>query len=131
RHQGRWVFDTQGRFMLGYNIQNWEQVGFIGEDLLPGRANHPLYARAKSFSYGRSEDALSPVAELRTNLSYNVTDSIALKLGYTGTFANNISRAGNHVDYAFYDQGKVMGFRDAGNEQIMVNSVNFGIEITQ
>ncbi len=131
RHNGRWLFDTQGRFMLGYNIQNWSQVGFIGEDLTPGRPNHPLYARAKSFSYGRSEDALSPVAELRANLSYSVTDSVALKLGYTGTFANNISRAGNHVDYAFYDEGKVMGFRDAGNESIMVNSVNFGIEITQ
>lgn len=130
-HRGRWVFDSQGRFLLGYNIQNWDQVGFIGEDLLPGRANHPLFARAKSFSYGRNEDALSPVAELRANLSYHLTDSIALKLGYTGTFASNISRAGNHVDYAFYENGKVMGFRDAGNEEIMVNGVNFGIEITQ
>jgi hypothetical protein len=132
RHHGRWVFDSQGRFMLGYNVQNWDQVGFIGEDLIPGRDNHPLYARAKSFSYGKMEDALTPVGELRANLSYNLTDSVALKLGYTGTFVNNISRAANHVDYVFYDEaGKVMGFRDAGNEQMMVNGINFGIEITQ
>jgi hypothetical protein len=131
RHSGRWMFDSQGRFMLGYNAQDWDQIGFIGEDLTPTRPNHPLYMRAKSFSYGKFEDALSPVAELRANLSYHVTDSVSLKLGWTGTFANNISRASNHVDYALYENGKVMGFRDAGNEQILMNGVNFGIEIVQ
>jgi hypothetical protein len=131
RHSGRWMFDSQGRFMLGYNVQNWDQNGFIGEDLTPTRPNHPLFMRAKSFNYGKFEDAFSPVAEMRVNLSYHVTDSVSLKLGWTGTFANNISRAANHVDYVLYEDGKVMGFRDAGNEQMMMNGVNFGIEIVQ
>lgn len=133
RHQGRWRFDSQGRFMLGYNIQNWSQNGFIGGGIFPSDPNSPLYGRAKSFSYGRSEDDLSPMAELRANLSYHLTDSIALKVGWTGTFVDNIRRAGNHVDYAYNADGvgKVMGFRDAGSEQIFVNGVNFGVEIHQ
>jgi len=130
--RGRWTFQSKGKFLFGYNIRNWDQSGFIGEDLIPSQHNHPLFMRAKSFSYGKSDDDFSPVGELRLDLKYRVTDNVSLKAGWTGTFVDNIKRASTHVDYALYDEtGKVMGFTDGDTEELFANGVNFGIEIVQ
>ncbi len=129
--QGRWTFDSVGKLMLGYNIRNWQQVGFIGEDLTPSRPNHPLFLRAKSFSYGRNDGGFSPVSELRLNVNYRVTDNIRLKLGWTGTFADNIRRAASSVDYTLFENGNVLGFRDDGTQELFAHGLNIGFEVTQ
>ena len=33
----RWRIQTDARFMFGYNIANWDQVGLMGEELDSGR----------------------------------------------------------------------------------------------
>lgn len=129
--RGRWNVDSIGKVMFGYNIRDWKQRGFTAEDATPGRVNNPLYVVPQSFSYGRSDQGFSPVAELRLNLSYRLTDNIKAKVGYTGTFAGNIRRASTHVDYNLYENG-LMGFRDVNEqEEIFTQGVNIGIEIMQ
>ncbi len=130
--RGRWSLDSEGKFLFGYNVRDWTQQGFVAEDATPSRYNHPLFVVPHSFSYGRSDGGFSPTAELRLNLNYRLTDNIKLRLGYTGTFVNNIRRAASHVDYVLYENGNVMGFRDVNEgEDILSNGVNFGVEITQ
>ncbi len=130
--RGRWSLDSVGKFMFGYNIRDWEQTGTVAEDATPTRYNHPLYIVPHSFSRGRSDSGFSPAAELRLNLNYRLTDNIKLRLGYTGTFVNNIRRASTHIDYVLYEDGNVMGFRDVNEgEDIFSNGVNLGVEITQ
>ena len=129
--RGRWTLGSQGKFLWGYNIRDWSQVGFIGEDLTPSRPNHPLYLRPASFSYGKNDDDFSPAAELRLDLKYRLTDNINVQLGWTGTFVDNIRRASTNVDYALFANGKVMGFNNNGTEELFTQGVNLGIEITQ
>ncbi|MEQ8208714.1 MAG: BBP7 family outer membrane beta-barrel protein [Lacipirellulaceae bacterium] len=124
--RGRFLFDFNGRFMFGYNIQNMDQTAALGEDLIPGQHNHPLYFPPTVSNHGRQEEDFAPLVEIRANASYQVTKALALKLGYTGTFVDNIRRASQHVRYRLPD----MGFRDdAGTQNIFVNGVNGGFEV--
>ncbi|WP_425399328.1 BBP7 family outer membrane beta-barrel protein [Aeoliella sp.] len=132
RHKrGRWTIESDGKFMFGYNIQDWTQTGFIMEGAVPARVNSTYFLRGKSFSYGKATNEFSPVGELRLNAKYRLTDNIDVRLGWTGTFVDNVRRAGVAVDYALYDDGRVMGFRDAGTQDIFSTGVNVGVEIRQ
>ena len=59
--------------MFGYNIADWDQIGLMGEDLIPGALNRPLYARPTAFSHGLREQEFAPVGELRVHASYHFT----------------------------------------------------------
>jgi hypothetical protein len=124
QQRGRWSGTVNGRFTFGYNISNWDQDGFIGEDLTPGAPNHPLYLRAHSFKYGRRDDDFSPIAEMRMEVAYHVTRSVALKAGWTGMYVGNIYRASTHIRYHIPN----MGFLLRDPEHVLINGVNGGIE---
>jgi hypothetical protein len=126
RH-GRWTTGVDGRFMFGYNTQDWSQNGRIGDSLIPGAQNRLLYARTTQFNHGLQQQEFSPVAELRVETSYKVSKSVALKAGYTGAFVGNIRRAATSVHYNLPD----MGYLEAGTQDFLINGVNFGIEFAQ
>ena len=117
-------YDFNGRFLFGYNVQNWEQTAALGEDLIPGQHNHPLYFPPSYSHHGKSEQDFSPLVEMRLQASYQITRALAAKLGYTATFIDNIRRASQQVKYELPN----MGFRDGGTQEIFVNGVNFGFE---
>ncbi len=120
----RWRVSTDGRFMFGYNIADWDQVGLVGVGLVPGALNQPLFARPTAFSHGLREQEFSPVAELRVQASYHIFEKAALKFGYTGAFVGNIRRAAPSVRYALPD----MGFVDTDGEELLINGFDFGVE---
>ncbi|MCC6492254.1 MAG: BBP7 family outer membrane beta-barrel protein, partial [Pirellulales bacterium] len=126
-HQRRRVgFDLNGRCLLAYNVQNFDQTAALGEDLITGQHNHPLYFPPSYSTHGKQENFFSPTAEMRVQGSYQVTQAIALKLGYTAIFVDNISRAAAQVRYELPQ----MGFNDgtAGKQEIFINGVDFGVE---
>jgi hypothetical protein len=122
--RGRWSGQVNGRFTFGYNVSNWDQDGFIGEDLIPGAPNHPLYLRPHSFKYGRRDDDFSPIAEMRMEVAYNFTRSVALKAGWTGMYVGNVYRASTHVRYHIPNMGFLLG----NPEHVIINGVNGGLE---
>ena len=125
RQQRRVRWDLGSRFLFGYNIQNWEQEAAIGEDLIPGQLNHPIYLGPTYSTHGKQKDDFSPLVELRVQGSYQITRALAAKLGYTATFIDNISRASQQVRYRLPE----MGFRpDNRTQEIFINGVNFGFE---
>lgn len=121
----RMSLGIDGRFLFGYNIQDLDQVGAIGEDLVPGGVNSLASAQPTAFSYGRRENNFSPVAEFRAEGSYQLTSAIALKLGYTATFIDNITRSSQVVRWYLPDMGLLSG----GEQDIFINGVNFGVEV--
>lgn len=124
--RGRWNWALDGRFLFGYNINDLDQVGAIGEDLVPGALNRPASAQPHAVSYGRQENFFSPVAEMRAECSYQFTSSIALRLGYTATFVDNITRASQTVNWFLPD----LGIRDnAGQQDIFINGADFGFDV--
>ena len=124
KQRGRWNLGLDGRFMFGYNIQNQTQVGAIGEDLAPGQVNSPIYAQPHAVSYARTQESFSPLAEIRADCSYQISSSIAAKLGYTGLFVDNITRASQTVNWYIPDLGILKG----GEQDIFINGVDFGFE---
>ncbi len=120
----RWRLSADTRFLFGYNVADWDQLGLMGEELIPGALNRPLYARPTAFSHGLRELEFSPVAELRVQASYHVWKGAALKLGYTGSYIGNIRRAAPSVRYALPE----MGYVDTGGEDFLINGFDLGVE---
>jgi hypothetical protein len=126
RQRGRWNLGIDGRFLFGYNIQDLDQVGAVGELLIPGALNSLASGQPTAFSYGRQENDFSPVIELRADLSYQATGAIAARLGYTATFVDNITRSSQMVRWALPDMGILEG---SGEQDIFINGVNFGFDV--
>lgn len=120
----RWRIQTDARFMAGYNIANWDQIGLMGEELLPGALNRLLYGRPTAFSHGLREQEFAPVGELRVAASYHITSGFALNLGYTGTVVGGIKRAASSVKYALPE----MGYEDNGTQELLINGFDLGVE---
>ncbi len=148
--RGRWNLGLDGRFLFGYNVMNLGQAGSFGvatnaptegatpgdppvpvplastdPSIIPGAVNRLISAQPTTFSYGRQDNDFSPTIELRANFSYQITRALAVKLGYTGIFVDNISRASQVTRYYLPD----MGLRDGGKQNIYINGVNFGFDV--
>jgi hypothetical protein len=120
----RWTLEANGRFMFGYNTADWDQLGLIGEGMVPGALNQLLFGRPTAFSHGLQEREFSPVAEMRLQTTYHITSGFSIKAGYTGMFVGNIRRAAPSVLYALPD----MGYLDAGTQDLLVNGLDLGVE---
>jgi hypothetical protein len=120
----RWRIQTDARFMAGYNVANWDQLGLMGEELLPGALNRLLYARSTAFSHEVHTNEFSPVGELRVAASYHITSGFSLNFGYTGAVIGGIKRAATSVHYFLPD----MGYTDSGTQNILINGFDLGVE---
>lgn len=123
----RWRLESNARFMFGYNIADWDQIGLMGEGLVPGALNQPLYGRSTAFAHGLREQEFAPVGELRVHASYHFTKSFALKFGYTGSVISGIRRAAPSVHYSLPD----MGYVDADTQTMLTNGFDLGVEFVQ
>lgn len=121
----RWKAGIGGRFMFGYNVQNLDQNGVLGENMLPGGLNQSAILQPNTFNYGKQANDFSPVAELRADLSFQITSAISLKLGYTCIYTDNITRASSVTKWALPD----MGFNATGQQGILINGADGGIEL--
>jgi hypothetical protein len=110
--------------LFGYNTQNWGQENGIGSELVPGATNRLLYAQPTYSQHGLTFNQFSPVGELRFETAYYLTQAFALKAGYTGMYVGNIKRAATSVRYYLPD----MGYRNSGNQELISNGVDLGIE---
>jgi Putative beta barrel porin-7 (BBP7) len=120
----RWQLSADTRFTFGYNIQNWSQSNGIGQELIPGALNRPIYAQPTFSHHTLAGDDFSPLGDLRLETAYYLTQNFSLKLGYEGMYVGNIRRAATSVKYFLPD----MGYVDAGSQNLLVNGVNFGVE---
>ena len=125
-HQKKRIrYDLHTRVMLGYNALDWEQTSALGEDLITGQHNHPLYFQPTYAHHGKRTDDFSPLLEFRGQATYQFTSAIAVKLGYNATFIDNIRRASEQVKYEL----PRMGFIDGGTQEIFISGVNMGFDV--
>ena len=126
-HQrGRVSFNMQGRFLFGYNITDWQQRYGLGEDLIPGQHNHPLFFNPTNGSHRKQSEEFSPMAEMRVETTFHITRGFAFRLGWTGIFIDNIRRAAQSVRYELPN----MGFVNSGTQEIFINGAHFGADFT-
>ena len=76
-------------------------------------------------SYARQQNNFSPMVELRAEASYQLTRALAARVGYTGIFVDNITRASQTVDWFIPDLGLLRG----GEQEIYINGLDFGFDV--
>jgi hypothetical protein len=116
----RWKVSANSRFLFGYNFQDWDQTGAIGEEWIPAALNRPFYAQPTYFNYGLQRNNFSPVGELRLQAAYYVTQALSLNVGYTGMYVGHIRRAAPSVKYFL----PTMGYQDGPTQDLVINGVD-------
>jgi len=131
RKSDRWTIDTSGRFLAGFNSQNFRQQGTLGTRLAPGadfdpeeNEGRPLLMAPTSFRRGAFMSEFSPVIEMRVNLEYQFTKAIAMRLGWTGMWVNGIARGSEVNVYQVPDMGLDL---DNNYSDIFVHGFNCGV----
>lgn len=122
---GRWSTTIDGRCLLGYNVQDIDQNGLIGSALAPGKVNRSLTGQPHAVRYGRTDNDFSPVIEFRAETKYQITSSIAARLGYTAMFIDNITRSSQVMNWSLPD----LGILEGGQQDIFINGANVGFDV--
>ena len=101
----------------------------MGDKLTPpGEEFEPLLMGPTYFNSIRHIDEWSPVAELRAELRFQVTRSVSLRAGWTGTWVDGIARPSNMVNY----EVAYMGINGNGNRQdVFINGLTLGIDVNR
>lgn len=135
--RGRWNFSAEGRYFAAVNLQNTTQTSEVASNVnqFPGNtANDPNASLFGTGLYGKSsadsdyQSKYSSVGELRLNGTYSLSKAVALKVGYTMTYMDNIARASNTVLYSLPNFGIN---REVAGEGLFVQGVNFGVELNR
>ena len=119
RQWGRWQTSIEGRYLAGFNTQNFHQVGNIAV------LDNGVEAKG-SFNFTKFNDAYSNVVELRVEVKYQLTDALFFKFGWTGLWMDHIARASNNVTYD--DPYNGVNIRSPiHQEDVLLNGFNFGL----
>jgi hypothetical protein len=135
RKEGRWMFNTEGRFFAGFNCQNITQQADIGPNLNPGPNPdgsfppfQPLTMAHTTASHSAYSLEFSPAVELRVEGRYQITRAISFHAGWTGMWMDGIARASSVVEYSV----PAMGINMADNHQsIFVNGLTLGFDVNR
>ena len=83
-----------------------------------------------AFNHSRRFHEFSPAAELRVNLTYQLTRSVSLGAGWTALWIDNIARAPGLIDYTLA-QDSTMGIGDDNDEDVFVHGVNATVTVNR
>ena len=110
--------------MFGYNVQDWSQNNGMGEELIPGATNRPLYAQPTYSNHGLQQAGF--LARRRTaSRGVVLPDAVdRAQAGYTGMYVGNIRRAATSVNYAC----RTWAIARVGTQDLIVNGVDVGVE---
>ena len=140
RKQDRWTWSAEGRFFAGFNSQNIRQQVSLGSELFPpGRIvgalptdppqpGLPLAMGPTNANHSTHANEWSPAAELRIELTYQLTRAISCDIGWTGLWIDGIARGSNMIVYEL----PRMGIDMANNRQgTFVNGINIGVSVNR
>lgn len=129
--QGRWTVLAEGRFFAGFNFQNVTLNSLIASNQdFPTSDINPLLGTnlvRNSTNESFFDQAWAPTGELRVETTFQLFQSVALKLGYTATVSGGVARASNRIDYVLPNPGLI----DPGDEEFFSNGVNFGVVVNR
>jgi hypothetical protein len=135
KKEGRWMFNTEGRFMAGLNNQCISQQVNMGPNLNPG-ANpdgsytpfQPQTMSPTTATHQVYDLEFSPAAELRVEGRYQLTQAISFHAGWTGLWMAGIARANAVIDYTV----PAMGIDLTNNRQnLLVNGLTIGFDVNR
>jgi len=100
-----WDINAEGIFLLGYNRIDGSQTGRLGEVIFPSQLNRPLYNQPTRFSNQQDNEDFSPIGEVRASASYQLTETLRVRVGYSAFYVGNMQYAQDAVVWRLPDLG--------------------------
>ncbi len=123
----KFILNVEGRFVPGYNHQQVQQTGDIG-DGLTGAPGEPAALLPTHTMSSSNADEFSPIGEIRAEAILPINHFLAFRFGYTGTVIGGLSYASTKVVYSLPN----FGITDIDrHEAVFVNAFNVGIVINR
>ena len=82
------------------------------------------------FNHSRRFHEFSPAAELRVNMTYQLTRSVSLGAGWTALWISKVARAPGLIEYVL-EQDAVMGIGNDNIEDVFIHGVNATITLNR
>ena len=133
---GRLAVSAEGRFMAGIDSQDIRQYGSVASTLVVPITDSffspstPYYNAPlrNSFATSLHEYTFTPLGEFRVEGHVQLTQLIALKVGWTGMVMGGIARSADMVNYTLPS----LGIKEGANQQVVfMQGVNVGLEINR
>lgn len=126
---GRWMLNAEGRFVAGFNQQSFsQQHQLMNLPIGPNGVGQPRTGFGDGGYNSATADEFSPVAELRLELRYQLTNSLSAHVGWNGMWMDGIARAPNMVKY----EVPYMGFNMAENRQdVLIQGISVGFDFNR
>jgi hypothetical protein len=125
RSVGRLSMRLQATAMAGFNFGIVQQKGALGEGLVPGALNQPLYARPAQFRHVDPHDEISPSGELRVEARYRLSEMVTFAISWSGVAIGNALVTDDRTLYQIPELGLV----DPGEQTILVHNLFCGLEM--
>ena len=127
KRYGPLSFYAHGLVVAGLNDGTVQQSNRIGEELVPGALNRPLYANPVDSEYAESHDDLVPTSLFWAETGLQLTENTSVKLAWSALFVDNILFADDRTRYFLPD----MGLRDPGNQSLFYQTFFCGVEMVR
>ena len=113
--------------VMGVNEGAMRQHNGIGDELVPGATNRPLYSPSTHSEHRASSDEFAPATVYWLEASLQLTEHTSLKATVSGIHINNILLAADRVHYYLPD----MGLLDPGEQHYAQQQIYCGIEMVR
>lgn len=130
KQHDRFTLSTEGRFVAGYNRQNFIQTGHLGTNVVVGGVGNFDAWPGGPFSHKTHSNEFSPLVELRMDLKYQVTRALSLNVGWNGTWIDGVARASSVVRYEVPRMG-IDTSGDRNRESFFMHGLVIGAEINR
>jgi hypothetical protein len=129
RRFGPLSFYAHGLFLAGLNNGSIQQNNRIGEDLerTPGVVNRPFRIEPVESEYTDTRDEFVPMGEFWVESGLQITDNTSIKVAWSALIVNNILLSQDRIRFLLPD----MGFRDPGNQHMLVQNFFCGFEVVR
>lgn len=133
---------AEGRFCAGLNMQNIQQSGELGSDLMPGvpvinqvpaagqvaPVMQPYIFPPIGFRHVAFLSEFTPIVEVRGELSYQLTRAVWARFAWNAIWMDGIGRPSSIVNYTL----PTLGLNLANNRQdVLLTGFNIGIVVNR
>ena len=101
----KWSIDATGDILVGYHNFDGQQLGQLGQELVPGALNRPFNSAPTYISNQQNYNQFSPLGEFDASASYQLSGLVTLRLGYNVFYAGNLRYAEESIQWTLPDMG--------------------------
>ena len=123
--QRGWQINLGWMLQGAFNLMDASQEGKIGEDLVPGQYNRPLFMPQSVFAHSDSDNMETVYGELRACASRRLNQLITLNVGCSGFYIGDTRSASDSVSWTLPNMGLV----DNGTQDALIGTAYTSLEI--